>query len=395
MGNIELRPYQQQAINKIVWAQKLEGNDLCVLPTGAGKSIVIANLAHKIDKNILILQPTKEILEQNYQKLLKYMPPDQIGIFSASVGRKDIAKITLATIQSIYTLPHLFADFSLVILDECHLLNHKNQDGMLTGFLKNIGSPKVIGLTATPYRLATRYDHSNYYPEIVTVTKLINRMAPLFWHRMMYCMNIGELLEMGYLSPLEYVDLSLVDHKQIPLNATRSDFDLDAFVEMVGEQWKKILNIVEIAKSGNQHVLVFCATVGQAEQLSKEIAGSAVVSAKTPKKQREAIVEGFKKGDIQIVFNVGVLTTGFDFPELDCIVMIRPTRSLALYYQMLGRGVRKAENKKNCVVYDLTSNVKHMGRVETIRLEKQEKWELITETGSWHDKELYRFTVLQ
>lgn len=395
MGNIELRPYQQQAINKIVWAQKLEGNDLCVLPTGAGKSIVIANLAHKIDKNILILQPTKEILEQNYQKLLKYMPPDQIGIFSASVGRKDIAKITLATIQSIYTLPHLFADFSLVILDECHLLNHKNQDGMLTGFLKNIGSPKVIGLTATPYRLATRYDHSNYYPEIVTVTKLINRMAPLFWHRMMYCMNIGELLEMGYLSPLEYVDLSLVDHKQIPLNATRSDFDLDAFVEMVGEQWKKILNIVEIAKSGNQHVLVFCATVGQAEQLSKEIVGSAVVSAKTPKKQREAIVEGFKKGDIQIVFNVGVLTTGFDFPELDCIVMIRPTRSLALYYQMLGRGVRKAENKKNCVVYDLTSNVKHMGRVETIRLEKQEKWELITETGSWHDKELYRFTVLQ
>ena len=139
--------------------------------------------------------------------------------------------------------------------------------------------------------------------------------------------------------------------------------------------------------------MVFCSSVEQAERLQKLVEGAKVVTAKTSKKERIEIIKDFREGRIQTVFNVGVLTTGFDFPELDCIVLLRPTQSIGLYYQMLGRGVRVAPQKKGCAVMDLTGTVKRLGRIETIKLVKQEKWELISETGSWHNFPLYDFEI--
>jgi DNA repair protein RadD len=133
-----LRPYQEKAISKLLWSQKLEGADLCVLPTGAGKSIVIAELVHQLNEPILILQPTKEILEQNYEKLCHYVESVQIGIYSASMSRKDLGFYTFATIQSIYKKPKLFAHFGVIIIDECHLVNPKNLSGMYTKFFNEI-----------------------------------------------------------------------------------------------------------------------------------------------------------------------------------------------------------------------------------------------------------------
>jgi DNA repair protein RadD len=124
------------------------------------------------------------------------------------------------------------------------------------------------------------------------------------------------------------------------------------------------------------------------------IRNSAVVTGKTNKVLREKIISDFKDGTIKYVFNVGVLTTGFDHPSLDCIVLLRPTKSITLYYQMLGRGVRTAAGKKHCKIIDLTSTVQHLGRVETIQLLKEKgKWELISETGRWHNQQLYRYTI--
>ena len=102
---------------------------------------------------------------------------------------------------------------------------------------------------------------------------------------------------------------------------------------------------------------------------------------------------GLRLDEVKAVFNVGVLTTGFDHPALDCIILLRPTRSIGLYYQMLGRGVRIAEGKTACKIIDLTSTVKNMGRVETIKLVRRDKWELESEAGSWHNRELYRYTI--
>ena len=393
-----LRKYQQDCIDKILWAMRvnLNGNDLIVLPTGSGKSILISKLADILNEPILILQPTKEILEQNYEKLLDYIDKKEIGIYSASMNEKTINRYTLATIGSVYRKPEFFAHFNLVILDEAHLLNPSNLSGMFTKFLNGIGNPRVVGLTATPFRLATKYKAiPNGWYESITTIKLINRMKGFFWQRILFNIDIEELQKMGYLCQLEYVDISLIEHENIPLNKSESDFDLEKYENIISEKQNKILETISYAKSISKSVLVFCSSVKQATKFSEILNDSAIITAKTPKKEREEIVDSFKGGKIKIMLNVGIFKFGFNYPALDCIILLRPTKSIGLFIQMIGRGLRIAEGKEKCLVFDLTSNVKNLGRIETIKLIKREKWELESETcqypDSWHNKDLYSF----
>lgn len=391
---IILRPYQTEALSKILWAQKLDGNDLVVLPTGSGKSIVIAHLAKSLNKPILILQPSKEILEQNLAKLSLYVDRALIGVYSASMNEKTVGFYTFATIQSIYKKPQDFAHFTMVILDECHLLNAKNLSGMFTKFLKDIGSPKCVGFTATPYRMDLGWRRKDGQLFAYTTSKLINRTKAFFWNRLLYNINNAELLEQGYLCPLEYIDKALLDHSEIPTNKSMSDFDMDAFEKKISNKEQQILSAIEYGQSIAKSVLVFCSSVKQAKRMKELIPSAEVVTATTSKNDRASVVERFRSGEVKVVLNMGVFTLGFDHPALDCIVLVRPTRSIGLYYQMLGRGVRIAPNKVSCKVIDLTSTVKNLGKIESIRLEKiDNKWELLSETGSWHNKELYSFMI--
>ncbi len=390
-----LRSYQKQAVEKLLWSKDLKGADVCILPTGAGKSLVIAELAHRINAPILILQPTKEILEQNVDKMLHYVDSDEIGIYSASVNRKDTNVYTFATIQSIYKKPELFQDFPFVIIDECHQVNPKNLSGMYTSFLKDIGSPKVIGLTATPYRLDTRYERLKNGAILThTVTKLINRTKGRFWERIIFNINCKDLVDQGYLMPLRYIDKSIFKQSELPTNKSKSDFNLTLFEEKLKDRMDEVLEAIFFAQELGKHVLVFCSSVEQAEALQEIVPNSGVVTSNTNKSDREVLINAFRDGDIQTVFNVGVLTTGFDFPELDCIVLLRPTKSIGLYYQMAGRGVRIAEGKKKCYLLDMTDTVRNLGRVETIRLVKRDMWELESETCSnWHNRTLYSVMI--
>lgn len=393
-NKIELRDYQKAAIEKIIWAKDkgLEGNELVILPTGSGKSVVIAHLAHIINEPILIIQPSKEILEQNLEKLLRYVDRSEVGIYSASMDEKTIKFFTFATIQSIYKKAEFFRHFKLVIIDEAHLVNPKNLSGMFTRFLEEIGNPKVIGFTATPYRLDSMYmNWGTSMCRVAATIKLINRTKGFFWQRILYNLNIQDLIDKGYLCPLEYIDLSLVEQENIPLNKSQTDFNLESYEDIISARQKEIIRAIEYGKSVSKSVLVFCSSVRQAESLTKLVSNSAVITAKTPKKLREKIVDDFRSGATKTVFNVGVLTIGFDHPALDCIILLRPTRSIGLYYQMLGRGVRMSEGKKSCKIIDLTSTIRNLGKVETIKLVRREKWELESETGSWHNRELYSF----
>jgi DNA repair protein RadD len=382
MTPYQLRPYQEEAVAKIIWAKSYPGNDICVLPTGAGKSLVIAEIANLLDEPILILQPSKEILEQNYQKLTAYVDPWEIGIYSASMGEKNVGHYTFATIQSIYKKPELFQHFNTVIIDECHLVNPKNLSGMFTTFLKAIGNPKIIGLTATPYRMAQNYVQAPWGWRAITTTKLINRVKERFWSRIVYNINNGDLVEQGYLTPLEYIDMSRIEQSQLPTNHSKSDFDLTAYEAILSENGgleEALAHALEVGTS----ILVFCSSVMQAEVLAEATPNSAVVT-----------INAFRSGEIKMVFNVGVLTTGFDHPELDCIVLARPTRSIGLYYQMLGRGVRKAPGKETCKVIDVTNTVKTIGEIETIKLERRTTgWELVSSRGVWHNRALYEHKV--
>lgn len=407
---LTLRPYQKEALEKIKWGLTLTGNDVIQIPTGGGKSLVIAELANYIQQDVLILQPTVEILEQNKAKLLQYVDESEIGIYSASVGEKFVNKYTFATIGSVYRVPELFAHFKIVVIDELHLLNPKDTGSMFGQFLKGIGNPKVIGFSATPYRIFPTYfmgeDYRGNYGwvqrnSIKVVTRVLDKKGGKFWDRILYSIDAGDLIRQGYLSPLQYVDKTTIRHEMIPLNKSKTEFDFDAYDSLITAKDQEVVDLVQEASNRHKAVLVFCNSIAQSNRLASYFKNARSISSQTKKKERAEIIEGFKSGQIQMVFNVGVLTTGFDMPSLDCIVMLRPTRSVALYYQMLGRGTRLYPGKTHCTVYDWSGTLTTIGRLESIQLKKvpNEKgtplWNIVTETKpqGWHGVELYRFVV--
>lgn len=332
---ITLRPYQEDAIERALWSiDKFDNNSLVVLPTGSGKSILSAGIADSLNREVLILQPSKEILEQNVDKMKFYVSEDEIGIYSASAQRKDISKYTFATIQSVYKKPELFKHIGVVIIDEAHTMNPKREEGMFTSFLKHIGNPITLGLTATPFRNIPYTRKINKWYVSETSLRLINRINPRFWSRITYNINNHTLVDAGYLTPLTYVDRSKIPHKRIPFNKSGTDFDLIKFQKLFAPLETQIIESIIKAQDHRKAILVFCSSLEQAERFSKAVSYSRWLSGDTPTKERSQLIHDFKSGAIKTVFNYGTLTTGFDHPELDTIYLLRPTKSLGLYYQM-------------------------------------------------------------
>jgi DNA repair protein RadD len=403
----QLRDYQQKAVEAILTGFRTEKHPFVIqAATGAGKSLIIADTCHKINQPILILQPSKEILEQNYQKLLSYDPMIDAGIYSASKGRREIRKFTFATIGSIYKRPEEFMHFRYVIIDECHGVDPKNKQGMLTSFLREIHCEHVCGLTATPYRITQLWKRDKWGGLTSTASlKLINRIGKQpFFKKILFKIETGELIQQGYLSPIEYFS-EAVDLSELQINSTGADFTASS----VEKYWKKPSKLQRIAAAinyshgHNERTLVFCSTIAQANSVADLMAAEhgiivPIVTGKTPMAEREKVIDDFKKGRVKHLLNVGVFTTGFDAPELDCIVMARPTMSLALYYQIIGRGVRldPARPKKILQVYDLVGVVKRLGRVETIKVQREAngfKDEVWSERGRMDNTELYTFKI--
>lgn len=400
-----LRPYQQQAADLGVLELK-KGNCkpfVIQAATGAGKSLIIADICHQLNAPVLILQPSKEILEQNYNKLKSYGIED-IGMFSASMGRKEIAKYTYATIGSIYKHPEQFKIFKYVIIDECHQVNPKNISGMYTTFLKEIGCNKVCGLTATPYRLVNKFVTDQYGNNYYTATlKMINKIYPFFFKKIIYKIETAELIEQGYLCPIQYY-VDTIDTSSLVINSTGADFTTESLEKFWNtKRLRRVAQAIQYADSNHERSLTFCSSIRQATNclalLDHMKIKSAVVTGETSKVEREEIIDKFKRGDIRHILNVGVFTTGFDMPNLDCIVLARPTMSLALYYQMVGRGVRIDPNHPDKVlqVYDLAGVVESLGRVETIRVTKEPengfKDMVSSEYGRMDETALFKFFV--
>lgn len=400
---MQLRPYQEQVVNKIMWAKDLPGNDIIMVAQGGGKSIIIAEVARRLGKPVLVICLNKELLEQDVEKMSRIMPREEIGVFSASMNEKTIKTITFGTLQSIYKKPELFKGFDIVIYDECDTHNPKNLDGMSNTLFEQAGIKKVFGFTGTPFRQEVMYERwgsQRWQVTGITTTKMINRMKPFFWSRMLTVINTKDLLEEGYLSPLEYHDVSLIQHEQLKTNKSKSEFDLEAFEAMIADQHNKIAQY--ITELPHKAKLVFCATITQANDLQALVPGSRVVTSKTNKKDRESAVEGLRNGTVPVLFNVGIYTVGFDYPELDCIVLLRPTRSLRLHCQILGRVARIADGKSVGHVYDLVNNVKSMGELADIRIEKtydvrtsKELWNVVSKAypHGFHDVPLYKYKL--
>ena len=358
-------------------------NGILILPTGAGKSLVIADIASKIDEPLIVLQPSKEILEQNFAKLQSYGVWD-CSIYSASLNRKEINRITFATIGSLMNHVDEFDSFHKILIDECHLVNPR--EGQYKEFIERIEGRQVIGLTATPYRLGQTIDPktiNSKWPKYGSILKFLTRTRPRVFDRVLYHCQIKTLLEAGYLAKLRYFDMPALELKRVKLNSTGADYDeksLKKEMQRAG-MYQYTLDIVKRVmrpKDGSirNGILVFVRFIEDAERLAEELMGFCeVVSGTTPKKEREAILERFKSGETEVVVNVGVLTTGFDHPALDTIILARPTMSLALYYQMVGRAIRPHPDKQGWVV-DLCGSVTKFGKVEDLWLDHDER-------GSW------------
>lgn len=354
------RPYQADAINIGIdfFNCKKKYNGFQILPTGSGKSVVISNIAKELDGRTLVFQPSKEILEQNLKKYVSY--GYRAGVYSHSAGGKFIDKVTFATIGSVAKKHHLFREVKNIIVDECHLVS--SEDGMYNDFIRSLPDAKVLGMTATPYRLTSDYDGA--------MLKFLNRTRPKIFNKVLYYVQNDVLFDAGHLAKLEYFAFNLIDRNMLQVNNSGTDFT-DASLKAYYKKINMPQKTVEYANrllAKRKNLLIFCSLISEAFEVSKGVPGSVVLTGETDKPTRERILSQFKSGKITCVVNVGVLTTGFDYPELECVLIARSTMSLALYYQIVGRAMRPHPDKTSSWIVDLGGNIKFFGKIETMQI---------------------------
>ena len=362
-----LRDYQVKAIRDTYkWLYEHEGNPCIVAPTGSGKAHIIAGFCEDIlkrNKNakILVLSHVKELLVQDAEKICLAWPQAPIAIYSAGLGTKEISAITVAGIQSIWRKPEELGRIDVVIVDEAHMIQNEDE-GMYRRLLSSLHelNPKMrmIGLTATPYRLGqgllTEGDNAIFQALIEPVT-------------------IEELVQRKFLARLTstFTDLKMNvegikkvqgDYEKQELESRVNSSDINA--KVVSET---------IRRAGDRKAwLVFCVSISHAEKMRDEFIAQGVraeaITSKTTSEERARIFADFKAGKIRAVTNVGVATTGFDYPDIDVIVMARPTLSPGLYIQMSGRGMRikSPGHHQDCLVLDFAGNIARHGAVTKI-----------------------------
>jgi DNA repair protein RadD len=365
---LELRPYQRAAIDGLYnyWADKRGDNPIIVAPTGSGKSLIIAHLIKDAmsypGTRVLILTHVKELLEQNASELVALYPEADVGFYSASLKKKVLRKpITFAGIQSIHKKAYQIVPApDLVIVDEAHLIP-KTDGTRYNKFLSDLRicnrGVKVVGLTATPYRLDSGWLHEGD-------NAIFDGIA--------YDIPVADLMEQGFLAPVisksgvKTIDLSNVgkrggEYIESELAKAASD------PELVTE------TVAEIVRYGAERRawLVFACGVNHAELLRGEfethdIAADVVTGADNMTDRADKI-ERFRRGESKCLINVNVLTTGFNVPHVDLVAMVRATESTGLYIQIVGRGTRIAPGKENCLVLDYGDNVMRHGFIDKIK----------------------------
>ena len=352
----KLRDYQIDAIDS-AFALSANKGGILVLPTGSGKSHVIAGIVNSISGKSIVLQPTKEILESNLEKVLLSGLED-VGIYSASMGIKKMDRVTYATIGTIIKIADQIKDCEAIIIDEAHLVNAKG--GQYLEFIEKVNPEILIGLTATPYRL-----HSNSFGSQM---KMLTRTRPKIFKFINHVTECQELVKRGYLHKPEFMVSGKADRQLLLPNTTGAEFS-DSSIRRYYQQTdirNRILDAVDDAlEEGSRHPLVFMSSVDETMKLVDVLRFRGIsadyVSAKSSKFDREENLRLYRTGQIRVMVNVGILLLGYDFPELDCIICARPTMSLALWYQLIGRGIRSHPDKKRVLIYDLVDNFSKFG----------------------------------
>lgn len=365
---MQLRDYQAEAIDATFdWFTAGKGNPLIVAPTGAGKSVILSEFIRRAvtmyeGTRIVCATHVKELIAQNYSALMRLWPQASAGIYSAGLNSRQTGRsVTFAGIQSVAKKAAAFGYVDLLIVDECHLIpktGGTQYQRFIEGLKETNPDLKVIGLTATPFRLGSgRLDQGDgaIFDGIaydIPVSLLVSRgyLAPLISKRPDMVFDVSGIHRRGG----DFVESEMADR-----------FNTD---ETTREAVTEIMALGHDRKSW----LLFCINVDHAiavrDELSARGVQTACVTGNTPPAERTQILNAFKAGKIRAITNVNVLTTGFDAPATDLLAFLRPTQSLGLYMQMAGRAMRTAHGKVNGLVLDFAGNVARHGPVDAVTL---------------------------
>ena len=356
---MQLRFYQQEAFDAAI--ASLEGDHCPVLQlaTGTGKSLIIAALAKRYretDRRVWVLTHVQQLIEQNastYERYSGHAP----GIVCAGLKRKDrFEAITFATIQSMLGVQAEMQPPDLIIIDEAHRVPHnKGERSLYESVLHRYPAAGRVAMTATPWRMDNGVIHGE---------------GDQFWFdQMPYSYKVAQAVEEGYLCPLVGVETVV----QLDLDGARKangDYvmtDVDKREDVV---WLRAVarSLPELA-GNRKHIAVYCPTIEAAERAAEVIAVETgwvtdVMAGNITRDERKDSLSRFKSGESRVLCSVDMITTGFDFPALDCIVCLRPTLSSSLWVQIQGRGTRLFEGKKNCLILDFVGNLQRLGGVD-------------------------------
>lgn len=382
---IELRQNQVEPVRKAIefFQQDKPKPSLIVLPTAWGKSILTAFVAKECNDKLIVLQPSKELLVQNYLKYCTLCNDfgSEAGIYSASFGRKEIMPITYATIGSIKNIGAKFKalGFTKMLIDEAHLYP-READSMLGRFLSDSGITHVLGITATPVKLQTNFSREgDTFSKLVMLTSRSKKGN--FFKDIIHVGQVSEMVQLGYWSRLQYQTAEF-DDSLLVFNSSKSEYTEDS-VQKAYDANGGNNGIIQALDSHpeRKHILAFAPSVEDAKSLSRQYSNSAVIYGDMDKRERADIISRFRQGQIRVIFNVRVLSTGFDYTGIDCIVLGISTASIALYYQVVGRGTRIDPNKDDCLIIDLGGNVERFGKVEDLTFEKGRQWRMFGTGG--------------
>lgn len=358
---VQLRDYQQQAVRAVLqYFRRLSDPAVLVLPTGAGKSLVIAELARLARGRVLVLTHVKELVSQNQQKYQSYGLEG--GIYAAGLGLKQTRQqVIFASVQSVSRNLADFTDqFSLLIIDECHrvpLATDSSYRSVIAHLQQQNAGLKVLGLTATPYRLGQGFIYQFHYQGAVRGD------ADCFFRWCIFELSIRVLLQRQYLTPPNRLDCAVLSYDFSGLKPANNGHFREAELNQVINHYKRvtpqiIAQVQQYART-RQGVMIFAATSAHAREIIALLppAESALILSATPSSERALLLEQFKQQQLKYLVNVAVLTTGFDAPHVDLIAILRPTESLSLYQQIVGRGLRLAPGKTDCLVLDYAGNL--------------------------------------
>ncbi len=381
----QLRPYQQEAVDATISHFKQSTQSaVIVLPTGAGKSLVIAELAKIARGKILVLTHVKELVEQNHQKYESYGL--KAGIFSAGLNRKETEHaVTFASIQSVApNLDKFIQQYSLLIIDECHRVanpnildkqseckdhqpntqtqkkNNNQYQKVIQKLKSNNPELKILGLTATPYRLDFGWIYRYHYFGFARAE------SDCPFDKCIYELPLRYMIKNNFLTPPRLVNAATehydFSHLQATANGEYKTNDINQLLLKYPRVTKAICEQITSQSQDKQGVMIFAATVQHANEIYQYLTQFneqnkiEIVIGDTASKERDRIIQSFKQKHIKFLINVAVLTTGFDAPHVDFIAILRPTQSVSLYQQIVGRGLRLAEGKTECLVIDYAGN---------------------------------------